>query len=522
MFNKLLSNLPFNPSLINQVAFYAKRLHREASVRRLGFILVILTMMVQLFAVFAPAQPTLAIDGNNILDNGFQSKDQAIQMCRSNVQDFATILLHFGITCDGVARGSTETIKSTDQNNNLFSMGRLPLGPNYKGHATEETEVTINESADSPYYMRHLSSFDSGAYSTYQVLSVGNIYSVRYYIMFSCGNIVQVGKYIPPPVQAKCQWNPAILATDPNCFEPCPWNPKISADNPKCFKPCPVDGKHNIPANSKQCFEPCPYTGKENLKASDPKCFEPCPVNGKHDIPITSSQCFVPCHYNENIPASSPACKPCKASDNIYDKLACLVYNKKSTNYTQNKSDANNTTAKADDVIIYTLIAKNSGEAVIKNYVMKENLSDVLEYADIIDLNGGKLNTKKTITWPASNIKPSEVLSRTIKVKVKNPVPQTPSPCASSTAVPCPKTMSFDLTMTNTFHGKTINIKLPSSVPKTTEIVTTTTLPNTGPGFSLVVGFSFTTIIGYFFARSRLLAKELDIVRNEYVSTGGI
>jgi len=515
MFDKLLSNLPFNPSLITQVSFYAKRLHKEASVRRLGFILVILTMMVQLFAVFAPAQPTLAVDGNNILDKGFQSKDQAIQMCRSNAQDFATILLHFGVTCDSVAAGSTEYIRSTDQNNNLFSMGRLPIGPIYKGHVTEETEVAINESEDSPYYMRHLSSFDSGAYSSYQVLSVGNIYSVRYYIMFSCGNIVQVGKPEAPVVP------PPVVVPPPPTVEPCQWNPTIPATSPKCFKPCPVDGKHNIPASSSQCFEPCPFPGKENLRASSPNCFEPCPIEGKHDIPITSSQCFIPCTYNEDIPGSSPACKPCKASDNINDKLACLVFKKKASNYTQKKPDANNTTAKAGDTIAYTLTAKNTGQATIKDYVMKENLADVLEYADVVDLQGGKLNTKKTVVWPTTNIKSTETLTHTIKVKVKSPIPQTPSPCANATVTPCPKTMSFDLTMTNTFHGKTINIKLPPSIPKTTETVTTTILPDTGPGLSLIIGFAFTAIVGYFFARSRLLAKELDIVRSEYVSTGG-
>ncbi|OGM68934.1 hypothetical protein A2975_00635 [Candidatus Woesebacteria bacterium RIFCSPLOWO2_01_FULL_44_14] len=534
MFNKLLSNLPFNPSLITQVSFYAKRLHKEASIRRLGFVLIILTMMVQLFAVFVPAQPTLARDGNDIIEGGFGSKDRAVALCRSNAQDFATILLHFGVTCDGVAAGSIESIRSTDQNNNLFSLGRLPIGPTYNGRATEETEIAISASEDSPYYMRHLSSFDSGAYSTYQVLSVGNIYSVRYYIMFSCGNIVQTGKPTlpeppppppppPPPKPEECQWKPNIPASDPKCFKPCPVDGKhnIPAYSKQCFEPCPVDGKHNLSASNPNCFEPCPVDGKHNIPANSNKCFEPCPIEGKHNIPNYSDQCFEPCPYNDDIPKTSPKCKPCKAADNITDKLACLLFNKKAANSTQNISNANNTTAKAGDIITYTLIVKNSGQASIKDYVMKENLSDVLEYADVVDLQGGKLNVKKTVAWPATTIKSTEKLIRTIKVKVKNPLPNTPLPCANATVSPCPKSTSFDLIMTNTYHGTTINIKLPSSIIKTTETVTTTILPDTGPGLSLIVGFAFTAIVGYFFARSRLLAKELDIVRTEYVSTGG-
>src|SRR5437763_1435221 len=73
MFNKLLSNLPFNPSLINQVSFYAKRLKHESSVRRLGFILVALTMVLQLFAVLSPAQPSLAESPNDIVRGGVAS-----------------------------------------------------------------------------------------------------------------------------------------------------------------------------------------------------------------------------------------------------------------------------------------------------------------------------------------------------------------------------------------------------------------------------------------------------------------
>jgi hypothetical protein len=75
------------------------------------------------------------------------------------------------------------------------------------------------------------------------------------------------------------------------------------------------------------------------------------------------------------------------------------------------------------------------------------------------------------------------------------------------------------MTLTNVY-GNTVEIKLPSTILKTTETVTTS-LPNTGPGEALVIGAGLTTIVGYFFARSRLMSKELDIVRNEYATTSG-
>jgi LPXTG-motif cell wall-anchored protein len=48
-----------------------------------------------------------------------------------------------------------------------------------------------------------------------------------------------------------------------------------------------------------------------------------------------------------------------------------------------------------------------------------------------------------------------------------------------------------------------------------------TTLPNTGPSSSMMVSVLAVMIIGYFFFRSRLLTKELEIVHHEY-SAGGL
>src|SRR5207245_208046 len=99
-----------------------------------------------------------------------------------------------------------------------------------------------------------------------------------------------------------------------------------------------------------------------------------------------------------------------------------------------------------------------------------------------------------------------------LTVRVKNPIPQTPRSVANPG--------SFDLIMTNVYGKDVINIKLPGSVAKTTEQVVTT-LPNTGPGTSIGIGFGLAAVVSYFFARSRLMARELDIVRQEYNTGGG-
>ena len=65
-----------------------------------------------------------------------------------------------------------------------------------------------------------------------------------------------------------------------------------------------------------------------------------------------------------------------------------------------------------------------------------------------------------------------------------------------------------------------ITVYLPCAGAKCIETITTA-IPNTGPGTSLITGFMVTMIVGYFLARSRLLAKELDLIRADYAPTGG-
>ncbi len=456
MFNKLLSNLPFNPSLINQVSFYGQRLKKETSVRRMGFLLVSLTLFLQLFAVFSPAQPTLARAGNDLIPGGVTSKAELIDHCNHDDFQYATILKHFAITCANLANNSAVvTLHSNDFGNTLYSMGRQPQGPvNLSTHRTTN-EVTVNVSGiQQPFYMRLLSSWDARVPSTYTALSVGNGFDVQSFILFSCGNIVQKGKPTPPPT----------LVAKPVPPPPAP-------------KPKPL----------------------------------PKPVPVPVDV----------CPLVPGLQTDKSQCKPCSKSKNDNDVADCLVPSKKAKNVTQNISNANNTTANAGDSIVYTLQLQNIAKISAKTTVF-ESMGDVLEYADITNLHGATLTSAKVVIWPEETIPAGGVTTHEINVKVKDPVPQTPSPCPpGSLASPCPNSGSFDMIMTNVY-GNTINIKLPPTIIKTTEIVTTTSLPNTGPGTGLIVSFVMTSIVGYFLARSRLMAKELAIVRHDYSTSGGM
>lgn len=229
------------------------------------------------------------------------------------------------------------------------------------------------------------------------------------------------------------------------------------------------------------------------------------PTGGCDKEEITVEACGLP--GKENLPPDSEECRPCADSNSSEDTAVCIELSKQASNVTQSISDANGTTARAGDTITYTLRAKNTGSVEVKSFSIEENIGDILDYATVTDLHGGTLDdTTKIARWPAGSIAGGATMERKITVKVKDPIPQT--------TVSASNPGTYDLKMTNVY-GNAVEIKLPGNVVKTTEQVTTT-LPNTGPGTSLMIGFVVTSVIVYFFARARLMATELVIAREEY------
>jgi uncharacterized repeat protein (TIGR01451 family) len=501
--------LPYNPGLAHQMAFYSRRMREESAIRRTGLVFLVLAFMIQFFAVVSPPQPTVADSTNDLVNGGISSAADAARNCRDNVRHYKDIIENYGLSCTKIASAETVSIKSTDYEGKLYSMGWNPQGQinNNTGHKTNETMANI-PGISKPLYWRLLHSWDTNSSSTYKALKLHSSDGNKtYWILYNCGNLVTIGvpsggaqitvtTTVSNPV-VTTQATPQTTTTQ----TPCQYNAAIPASSPDCFAHCPIPGKTNLPQNSPQCYAPCPYNS--SIPASSPKCFQPCQYN--HDIPANSPQCFEACQYNSSIPASSNECKPCDKSSGSNDYLACIIPHKTASNLTTGVGDADGTVANAGDVIEYTLSAGNSGKADIKNFVFAENLSDVLDYADVSDLHSGVIDTDGQVTWPAETIKAGTTAAHKITVRVKAVIPQTPA----SNSDPA----HFDLTMTNVY-GNAVNIKLPGSPTKTIE-TTTTSLPNTGPGTTLILAGLTVMFASYFYARSELLAKESTIALHE-------
>ncbi|MBC7707820.1 hypothetical protein H7Y63_01195 [Polaromonas sp.] len=507
MFEKLLSALPYNPSLVQQLSFYSKRMKRESVVRRTGLIFLVLAFFVQFFAFMSPPQSTVAYSTNDMINGGITSRADAVSACQNDTKSYGTVLRDFGISCAAVASATTVSLSSKDYSNSLYSMGWIPQGQTIKrtGKATQEVGPLnlVGVTAPNTLYGRLLSSFDTYDHSTYKALKVVSSTGKTYFILYDCGNLVAIGQPTPIP---PCQYNPELLPGDEKCYPPCAYNQSVPATSPQCFEPCPIPGKSNLPKNSPECVAPCPYN--KALPANSPKCFEPCKYNKA--VPANSPQCYPPCEYNPSLPSTSPSCKPCDKAVSSVDALACIERHKTATNVTQKIADANNTKANGGDVITYSLTSQNNGKADIKDFIVFENLSDVLDYATVTDAHGGVLDGNGAISWPAETIKAGATITKQVTVTVKNPVPVTPVGTSDGA--------HFDSFMTNVY-GDTVTIELPQPPAKAIQTVAAT-LPNTGPGTTIAIFGAVVIIASYCFARTRLLYSEALIAVQDNNSGG--
>lgn len=182
MFRKLVSNLPFSPSLVGRISFYAGRLKKEQFTRKLGLIFTVILVVVQSVTVFVPAQPTIAASTNDIVFGGGK-KEALLQAYQSGCDskgrcDIKQIFNEYGIGEGNLAAATYETIHSS-QANNYWSIGRSSRG--YGG------EVAKQIPNGPKLWSRTLHGWKAN--HNWDVLKVHTDRGVRW-ILTECGNIV--------------------------------------------------------------------------------------------------------------------------------------------------------------------------------------------------------------------------------------------------------------------------------------------------------------------------------------------
>ena len=568
MFRKLVSNLAFSPALVGQLGFYAKRLRKEEATRRIGLIFTALALVVQSFAVFSPPEAANAAGSNDFIRGGFSSKEDFMKHSRANTNNIKDLFNQIGITEQNLKDTKWGKVNSKE----VYSWGN---NPHFSAKQGESKYVAYTKSGGKKnFYQRPLHLWDTTAYtkkngSTYDAL-VGKNKDGKYFALLKiCGNLAL--KHKPPA--PKCPTG--TTGTYPNCVTPpkkCPYPGKEHLpEGDKNCKPepkCTIPGKEHLPANDPAC-KPDPVaacqslkiiklvdkyqldgaataangakvTGYEYVIKRDGKVIDTITqssseltdiattkqtVQGTYTVELTvktsigdkpSPDCVktftIPapkmCPLNPKLLESSPECQPCPDDETLWIKdTACaaeLINSKTAKNATQGNVDATSTTAKAGDKIIYSLNLVNKGKAPA-DVVPVEELRDILEYATVIDTGGGALN-ETTLTWPSVKLAAGESQTRMFTIQIVNDIPAMGKGVSDET--------SFDCRIDNTF-GNTISVNVDCPVQKQIIEQTVAELPHTGPGENMLFAGITIAVVGYFYARSRQMKKEVRLIRRE-------
>ena len=123
MFRKFVSHLSFSPALITQIGFYANRLRGEELTRRLTVVFVVLALIVQSLAVFAPPESANASSEQDLIHGGVRDRDDLLARYDKNTDDIKDIYTKLGLTRADIERAHTSSVNSKDTS--MYSTHRL-------------------------------------------------------------------------------------------------------------------------------------------------------------------------------------------------------------------------------------------------------------------------------------------------------------------------------------------------------------------------------------------------------------
>lgn len=122
MFRKLVSNLPYSPSVITDISFYAQRLRHEDVTRRLTVLFVALTLIMQSLAVFSPPESANASSEQDIVRGGVTDLNDYLVRYDANEDDLKDILSTLGVSRTDL----TDTIeKNISVKKDMYIMSRF-------------------------------------------------------------------------------------------------------------------------------------------------------------------------------------------------------------------------------------------------------------------------------------------------------------------------------------------------------------------------------------------------------------
>ena len=496
MFKKIVSQLSLSPSAASQLSFYARRLKQERITRTFSALAAVLLICLQSAVILGPPTPSNAASTGDIIFGGIVSRDDLLNRYDGSAE-LQSLYTYMGISRADIAGTIKARINTRDRT--LKSIGR-------NQHAVGDVAVVVGSHT---YWMQPLYAWDTGSNvyngSNYDVLEGHRSKDGSYFaVMFQCGNIVSK-TYPAPPT-------------------PTPLPPT----------PIPTSRPTPVPTPKKTPGPAVPVVACSYLLASPPSGPMPLKVTltgagtatgqtissylfdfGDSSAPVTSSSASVKHTYSGpgNFTATvkvqgstgqiSPAIPACSVT--IRSTITPAGFSKAKTAFNQTQNiDATTQPANGGDLIQYHLTTKNTGETA-GSYTVVEHVEDILEYADVTDSTGAKLDNG-VLTWPTQTIAPGRVLATTFTVRIKQPIPATPVGSSDRN--------SFDLRLDN-IYGNAVQIKIAPPIPKQIEAAATT-LPATGAPTATFIVLLVSGLSLFFYFRNRQLIAEIKLLRGEY------
>lgn len=521
MFRKIVSNLAFSPALVGQLSFYAKRLKGEEATRRIGLMFTILALIVQSFAVFSPPESANAASSSDFIRGGVSSLNEYLSYYDRNTNNIRDIFNSIGITREEIASTRTGQINSKQ---GIISWGMMSQFSAAQGERVYN--YSRSDGSVGTVYNRPLQLWDTKPYtiqngSTYDAF-IGYSKSFGWFaLMKNCGNLAT--KQVPPPPPPPPRATPAALcsqikvisidrtliqmngqATVSGGASIRQYNFTVrDASGASVAERKVASGSQSVTAENLVLDKPGNYKAELSVDTSEGLKTAPACVQSFTVAPPAT------CAYTPTLPASSPMCQPCAGNSSIWMKdercASKLVLTKTASNLTQGDVAAGGIMAMPSDRIAYQITVSNDGLAPVKA-PLTEHLSDVLEYAKIIDSGGGTFNKDtQVLSWPDVTLAPGQHQSRLFVVQLASTIPATPQGKSNPS--------SYDCRMLNTF-GNNVAINVSCPAPKIVE-QTVAQLPHTGPTENMIAAGVIFATVAYFYARSRQLRTEVRLIRRD-------
>jgi PKD repeat protein len=485
----MVSQLSLSPSAASQLTFYARRLGRERVTRTFSAIAATLIVLLQFATILAPPTPANAASPSDLIYGGVVSKDDLLNRYDESKQ-LQAIYRTFGVERRDLEKTRLVTINSLDKS--YKTLGRIQ-------HLATDTKFEIGKET---YWQRSLSVWDTGARkqtgTNYKVYEGTRSLDGGYFaIMVQCGNIV-------------VKTNPST--PKPSTKPPAPTPLPTPAPTPKSATLACT----RLTANVYRGEGPLEvrFTG---LGAATGDTIEEWLFDfGDQNVAKRATGSVIHVYQNPGkfivhlqvrgksgkVTEKNPHCR---VEVQVDAKPAAYMKKKSALNLTKN-IEATKQPAAAGDEIRYLLSTRNAG-GTGTNYVVTEHITDLLEYATVIDDGGAKVDTKNGVmVWPAKSLGPGQTIVHSFTVKIKSPIPPTPVGLSDK--------YSYDLQMDNVY-GNAIKVAVEPPPAKQVEAAAAS-LPATGGPVATVIVLVVSGLTLFFYFRNRQLAAEIKLLRGDY------